>query len=140
MIRNKVRKNFKPITKEVETSLKGELVGVHYNAHEKCWSVVSFKSRKTVAKLAGHAPTLVLDDISFKVDLSKKRKAFEKGTKDRHTFIVGVFVGLDEKKLISKGKLFYNPTDNIQPFKNVNGESVVGKKVYFSKGGKVYQV
>ena len=133
------RKNFKPITEEMAQELTGALVGVHWNAHEKCWSVVAFNSRKTEKKVIGHTNRLMLEDITFKVSLSKKKAALEKGKKDRHTFIVGIFAGMDKKITTSKGKFFYDVTDNAEPFKDVNGGSLIGENAYFSSLGKVFR-
>lgn len=135
------RKNFKPITEEMAQELTGALVGVHWNAHEKCWSVVAFNSRKTEKKVIGHTDRLVLEDITFKVSLSKKKAALEKGKKDRHTFIVGIFAGMGENITSnqSKGKFFYDVSDNEQPFKDVNGHSLIGENAYFSRLGRVFR-
>lgn len=116
--------------------MKKDLVGIHWNSHKKCWSVVNFKSRKTVGLLKDHMSELLLSDISFKVDLSKKRKALEKGSKDRHTFIVGSLEEFGEYGTISPIK--YQKEDNIHPFKDIEGNEIVGRSLYFSKDGKVF--
>lgn len=114
------------------------LVGVHWNSHRNCWSVVNMKSRKTVGLLNTHMQTLVLSDISFKVDLSKKRKALEIGKKDRHTFIVG-YLENETFDTFDLSKIDYNVKDNNEPF-NLDGQSILGENVYFENNGKVYLI
>lgn len=114
------------------------LVGVHWNSHKSCWSVVNFKSRRTVGLLRAHMPSLSLEDVSFKVDLSKKRKALEKGSKDRHTFIVGYLNNVDNIEVIGD-KIQYKKDNNIEPFISSQGNSLVGESLYFGEDGRVYK-
>lgn len=117
----------------------GTLVGIHWNSHKKCWSVVNFKSRKTHTLLKCHMSVLYLKDISFKIDNSKKKKALEIGKKDRHTFIVGYLCDNIELGSTFDGKVKYCVNDNNEPFKDENGCSIIGKMLYFSQDGKVYK-
>lgn len=136
------RKNFKPFTEETVAENVGKLVGVHWNAHENCWSVVSFKSRKSVGKVIGHTSNIVLHNISFAVDKTKKQNALEKGSKDRHTFVVGIFSGVAEvaENELSDVKLKYQKDDNENPFIGSDGHNMNGHSVVFMVDSKVIKI
>lgn len=116
-----------------------QLVGIHWNSHKKCWSVVNFKSRKTIGLLSSHEKSLVLSDVSFKVDISKYKKAKEKGVKDRHTFIVG-YMHHKDVCIDNLTKIQYDVKDLIEPFKSVNNDSLIGKSLFFDVDMKVYLI
>jgi hypothetical protein len=86
---------------------KNTLVGVHWNAHKKCWSIVAMKSRKSVGLVLGYCQEITLRDVTTHIDKSKQKKVIETGTKDRHAFIVGYIEDLVFEKL--ENNIYYNP-------------------------------
>ena len=86
---------------------KGQLVGVHWNSHQSCWSIVAFKSRKAVGLVIGYADDVTLENVTFHIDKAKQKSVREKGTKDRHAFLVGNLVDFNSKQL--EKNIYYNP-------------------------------
>ncbi len=86
---------------------KETLVGVHWNAHKKVWSIVEMKSRKTVGLVRGYASQVTLRDVTTHIDKSKQRMVVKYGTKDRHAFLVGYIEDLEFESL--EKNIYYNP-------------------------------
>lgn len=86
---------------------KNTLVGVHWNAHRSCWSIVQMKSRNTIGLVIGYADNLTLTDCTVKIDKSKQKNVRDSGVKDRHAFIVGRFENFNVEA--PEKKLYYNP-------------------------------
>jgi len=100
-------KNF--ISRNGRELKQGQLVGVHWNSHKNIWSIVEFKTRKTVGLVLGYAEQVTLKNCTVKIDESKKRKALEKGQKDRHAFIVGEIVNCGKSEKL-ENSLYYKPS------------------------------
>jgi hypothetical protein len=83
------------------------LVGVHWNAHKKIFSIVSMKSRNSVGLVLGYANQVTLRDCTTKIDKSKQKKVIESGVKDRHAFIVGYIENLEVERL--EKNIYYSP-------------------------------
>ncbi|MFJ8247330.1 hypothetical protein [Peribacillus asahii] len=113
------------VSREGRTIQHGDLVGMHWNAHQDCYSIVSMKSRNTVGLVLGYADSATLVDCTVKIDKSKQKKVWNTGTKDRHAFIVGRIESLNGDAL--EKNLYYSPKQRL--------ESFVDKEVF--KSGKV---
>lgn len=83
------------------------LVGVHWNAHKNCWSIVSMKSRHTTGLVLGYCREITLRDVTTHIDKSKQKKVIESGKKDRHAFIVGYIEDLEFEA--QEKNLYYSP-------------------------------
>jgi hypothetical protein len=88
---------------------KEMLVGVHWNAHKKIWSIVQMKSRHSVGLVLGYASEVTLRDVTTHIDKSKQKKVLESPTqaKDRHAFIVGYIEDLKFESL--EKNIYYKP-------------------------------
>lgn len=86
---------------------KNTLVGVHWNAHQDCWSIVKFNSRHSVGHVLGYCQEITLRDCTTHIDKSKQKKVREGTAKDRHAFIVGYIEDLKFEDL--QNKIFYAP-------------------------------
>jgi len=97
---------------------KNMLVGVHWNAHKNCWSIVQFKSRHAVGLVLGYAENITLRDCTTHIDKSKQKKVRVTEKKDRHAFIVGYVESFEPEGL--DNQLYYNPhqLDNFVDRKN----------------------
>lgn len=98
-------KNFTP--RMGRTLDQETLVGVHWNAHKKVWSIVAMKSRKTVGLVLGYASEVTLRDVTTHIDKTKRKKVLESGVKDRHAFIVGYVESLEFVEL--EKDIYYKP-------------------------------
>lgn len=87
---------------------KGQLVGVHYNAHRNTWSVVEMKSRKTVGLVLGYTDAISLIKCTVKIDKAKQRLVRNKQHKDRHAFIVGYVDDIGKFEIL-ENSIYYNP-------------------------------
>lgn len=101
------------------------LVGVHWNAHKKCWSIVGMKSRKTTALVLGYCDEITLRDVTTHIDKSKQRKVIESptGAKDRHAFMVGY---IEDLEATHNGKPVYYKPQCVSDF--------VDAEAYFKNG------
>lgn len=86
---------------------KNTLVGVHWNAHKKIWSIVAFKSRKTVGLVLGYASQVTLRDVTTHIDKTKQKKVIDSNVKDRHAFMVGYIEDLVFEDL--EKNIYYKP-------------------------------
>ena len=120
-------KNFTP--RLGRTLDKNTLVGVHWNAHKNCWSIVAMKSRKTVGLVLGYCQEITLRDVTAHIDKSKQKKVLESPTqaKDRHAFMVGYIEELGYTEL--EKNIYYKP----QAVK-----SFVDAETWFTKGEASY--
>lgn len=114
----------------------GQLVGVHWNAHKNCWSIVEMKSRKSTGVVLGYASNLTLEDATFLIVKSKQKKVRDTGTKDRHAFVVGKitsFECIDDKLEMP---LYYNPY-KVDDFVDGYSFHLKGKVLELEKARKV---
>jgi hypothetical protein len=109
-------------SREGREVVQGQLVGVHWNSHRACWSIVEFKSRNTIGRVLGYADQVTLDNCTVKIDQAKKKKLLETGVKDRHAFIVGEFITCGHIEILPR-PIYYNPAKL---------ESFVDARKYFS--------
>lgn len=87
---------------------KNTLVGVHWNAHKKVWSIVAMKSRHGVGLVLGYASQVTLRDVTTHIDKSKQKKVIDSGKKDRHAFMVGYIEDLVFEAL--EKNVYYKPS------------------------------
>lgn len=88
---------------------KNSLVGVHWNSHKNCWSIVSMKSRHTTGLVLGYCQEITLRDVTTHIDKSKQKKVLASPTqaKDRHAFMVGYIEDLEFEAL--EKNIYYKP-------------------------------
>lgn len=84
-----------------------KLVGVHWNAHKKVWSIVQMKSRHTTGLVLGYASQVTLRDVTTHIDNSKQKTVIATGKKDRHAFMVGYLENLSYEAL--EKNIYYSP-------------------------------
>lgn len=96
---------------------KNTLVGVHWNAHKNCWSIVGMKSRHGVGLVLGYCQEITLRDVTTHIDKSKQKNVVESGTKDRHAFIVGYIEDLKFENL--EWSMYYSPK-HVENFVDAN--------------------
>ena len=96
-------------SKDGRTLERGMLVGVHWNSHKNKYSVVAFPSRHTVGLVVGYVDSITLKDCTFHIDKTKQRIVREKGTKERHAFVVGIVDGIGEDRTDCMHQIVYNP-------------------------------
>jgi hypothetical protein len=65
-------------------------VRVYFNLHRKLWSVQDAKTRRVV----GHARTLTLHDVTFKVSQAGRERVLMEGRKNVHAFACGTLMGV----------------------------------------------
>lgn len=88
---------------------KGTLVAFHWNAHRACYSVIKMNSKKTVGRVIGYTDTIVMENVYFVFQESKRNYTIETGKKERHSFIVGEFVSFEKGEEKYDSDLYYNP-------------------------------
>lgn len=110
-------------SREGRTIDQETLVGVHWNAHKNCWSIVGMKSRHTTALVLGYCQEITLRDVTTHIDKSKQKKVIELGKKDRHAFMVGYIEALEFEAL--EKSAYYSPK-NVCDF--------VDAETYFKQG------
>lgn len=114
------------------TIVDGQLVGVHWNSHKNCWSIVSMKSRKSTGVVLGYASNITLEDVSFHIDKSKQKYVKENLKKERHAFVVGKIVSFECTDEKIEMPLYYNPL-KVDTF--VDGISYHARGVVFPLDG-----
>ena len=98
---------------------KGMLVGVHWNSHKDCYSVLAMKSKKTTGLVLGYVDSIELSQVTFKIEEATQKKVREQGTKDRHAFVVGyvVNVGINSLRELKYHKDGLDVEIKYNPFK-----------------------
>jgi hypothetical protein len=105
-------------------SLFGKLVGVHWNAHRKTFSIVEMKSKNTLGKVIGYSDYVTLENCYPLILKSEQKKVREGEHKNRHAFIIGNVVDFDINAY--SNTLYYNP-NNVNSFVD---------KLQFTSGNK----
>ena len=92
---------------------KGMLVGIHFNAHRKDYSVVEMKSARTAGKVLGYIDEGILSNCYTVIGKSGQKAVRESNVKNRHAFLVGYWNGLesdsDSDSDSVTGQVYYNP-------------------------------
>lgn len=106
---NKIEGKEKFVSREGRTIHSKMLVGVHWNAHKKVWSIVRMNSRKNVGLVLGYADEVTLRDVTTHIDKAKQKKVLNSPTnaKDRHAFMVGYIESLEYEAL--ERPIYYKP-------------------------------
>jgi hypothetical protein len=112
------------------------LVGVHWNAHQKIWSIVAFKSRHSVGLVLGYAKEITLRDCTTHIDKAKQKKVLESptGAKDRHAFIVGYIDSLEFEDL--EKNIYYKP-QRVKDFVDAETYFTTGEKRYIEHASRI---
>lgn len=93
--------------------LIGKKVEVYYNLHKKTFSV-KFKG---IVHL--HANTLTMENCTFKVLQSGRRRVLESKQKNIHAFVVGILTGATQTEVTTprdSNRISYNPYKHNQFF------------------------
>ncbi len=77
--------------KIINNEALGLEVEVYKNLHNGLWSVRSKKTKR----ILGHAGTVLLDGVKFKVSESGRKRVIESGQKNVHAFVIGKLVAFD---------------------------------------------
>jgi hypothetical protein len=105
---NKLKPHMSKFTSRDERIIHSNmLVGVHWNAHQKVWSIVRMNSRHSTGLVLGYASQVTLRDVTTHIDNTKQKKVIETGTKDRHAFMVGYIENFNSEVL--ERFAYYNP-------------------------------
>jgi hypothetical protein len=87
---------------------KGMLVGLHFNAKRKDYSIVEMKSLRTAGKVLGYVKKGKVSNGYQVVGKAGQKDVRESNQKNRHAFLVGTWEGFDLENSID-GKIYYNP-------------------------------
>jgi hypothetical protein len=77
-------------------------VRAYFNLHTKLWSIMQD------GLVVGHAKSLFLTGIKFKVSESGRQRVIKEGRKNVHAFIEGFYAG-ESYELEGARSLYYNP-------------------------------
>lgn len=112
------------------------LVGVHWNSHKNCWSIVKMNSRHGVGLVLGYCQEITLRDVTTHIDKSKQKKVIESptGAKDRHAFMVGYIEDLQFEAL--EKNIFYKP-QCVSDFVDAEAWFKHGKKEFIENVSRV---
>jgi hypothetical protein len=121
---NKLKHHMSKFTSYNERKIHSNmLVGVHWNARKKVWSIVRMNSRHSVGLVLGYASQVTLRDVTTHIDKIKQNSVIETGAKDRHAFMVGYIENFNSETL--ERFAYYNPKqvkDFVDLEKFFNGE------------------
>jgi hypothetical protein len=86
----------------------GMLVGLHFNAKRKDYSIVEMKSLRTAGKVLGYVKKGKVSNAYQVVGKAGQKDVRESKQKNRHAFLVGTWEGFDLENIVD-GLIYYNP-------------------------------
>ena len=95
-------------SREGKNLKNGMLVGLHFNAKRKDYSIVEMKSLKTAGKVLGYVTRGKIKDGYSVIAKSGQKDVKKTKQKNRHAFLVGTWEGFELENIVD-GHVYYNP-------------------------------
>jgi len=115
-------------TRTPDPSLIGTKVRVYRNLNQRCWSI------QVKGKVVGHASTLELKNIHFKVLRSGYERYQREQRKNVHAFVCGELVALNGTFWTIGGtQVTYSPKQRTPLFRTVQEDVFKGREFYFDE-------
>lgn len=116
----------------------GEKASVYFNLHRKVFSMKQRKAQGKGSHVTGHAPTVILTNVTFKVLEAGRQRVLEEQKKNVHAFVEGTLEPYQGQGIGGYREAYYNPYKVSTFVDKESGAPLTSAKVVILSGRSIF--